>query len=188
MTRWLRLFSVCFVVIGLQACNQETKPVHIALATSPTTKKEPIHCTEEGCSGTYTGPEFIQGSDVAHQFSNTMAAAVGKKLKALYAQGTFVQVDAEQITMSTKGMGSGTVVYTLQIPFLKVTDSCDAYTSFDHVGGWNHQPALARRKRELSKLLLPGDSLAVSSLKTTPEGLQEYWIQWRNQTVQAACR
>ena len=43
-----------------------------------------IECSENGCEGTYDGPEFINGSDVAHQFSNKMTERVGDKLKELY--------------------------------------------------------------------------------------------------------
>ena len=146
-----------------------------------------IMCDTEGCFGQYEGPEFIQGSDVAHQFSNTMSAAVGDQLKLLYASKQYVRVDFDKIVMSTKGMGSGQVVYYLKIPFESVANACDAYTAFDHVGGWNHKPALAARKRQLSKALMAGDSLAISALKRSPEGLQEHWIQWRHKRVQAAC-
>ncbi|MDF4201396.1 hypothetical protein PXD56_00415 [Maribacter sp. SA7] len=53
--------------------------------------------------------------------------------------------------------------------------------------GRNHAPSLPRRKKELSSLLLPGESLDISKLKKTPEGLQEYWIQWRNKNTQIRC-
>ena len=36
-----------------------------------------IECNDDGCFGSYYGKEFIDGSDVAHQFSNTMSAKVG---------------------------------------------------------------------------------------------------------------
>lgn len=146
-----------------------------------------IVCNDEGCKGTYIGPEFIDGSDVAHQFSNTMCAKAGEELKALFDHKKYVKVDFKNIEMSTKGMGSGNVQYFLSIPFIQVESKCDAYTSFDHVGGWNHAPALAARKRQLSKALLKGEQLDISALKTTPEGLQEYWIQWKNKHKQADC-
>ena len=84
-------------------------------------------------------------------------------------------------------MGSGTVEYYLLIPFIAVDKQCDAYTSFDHVGGWNHAPELAARKQQLSKALMNKEELNISELKTTPEGLQEYWIQWKNKYTQASC-
>jgi hypothetical protein len=146
-----------------------------------------IECSNNGCEGTYTGPEFINGSDVAHQFSNEISKEVGDKLKQLYADGKYSKVDFSNITMSTKGMGSGHVIYKLSISFERVSQKCDAYTSFDHVGGWNHSPALSSRKKQLQSALLKGDKLDISDLKTTPEGLQEYWIQWKNKEVQASC-
>ena len=150
-------------------------------------QKSKVSCNDEGCSGRYKGPEFINGNDVAHQFSNKMAKAVGNALKEYYREGNYRKVDFTNIKMTTKGMGSGKVTYSLSIPFVKVDEKCNAYTSFDHVGGWNHTPALAKRKQELSSALIKGEELSVSRLKTTPEGLQEYWIQWKNKTLQAEC-
>jgi hypothetical protein len=151
-------------------------------------QRSKISCNDEGCSGRYKGPEFIDGDDVAHQFSNKMAAAVGDALKEAYREGNYSKVDFSNIQMTTKGMGSGKVTYVLSIPFVKVNQKCDAYTSFDHVGGWNHTPALAKRKQELSGALMEGQQLNISELKTTPESLQEYWIQWKNKTTQAECK
>jgi len=146
-----------------------------------------IECSELGCEGEYKGPEFVNGSDVAHQFSNKMSARVGSKLKELYDKRNYCKVDFINIAMSTEGMGSGRVTYKLKIPFEMVKEQCNAYTSFDHVGGWNHKPDLAKRKSELKKALLDGEKLDISELKTTPEGLQEYWIQWKNKIKQSSC-
>ena len=152
-----------------------------------TKKEHNIICTDNSCSGSYTGPEFINRSDVAHQFSNTMSGIVGDHLKALYRNGTYSKVDFPNIKMTTKGMGSGQVTYFLSIPFIKVNSKCEAYTSFDHVGGWNHAPELAKRKSHLQKLLLQDHNLDISDLKKTPEGLQEHWIQWKHKEVQKEC-
>lgn len=146
-----------------------------------------ITCTGKNCEGIYKGEEFINGKDIAHQFSNTMSAKVGDQLKALYKAGNYSKVDFSNIIMTTKGMGSRNVTYTLSIPFISVNTECEAYTAFDHVGGWNHIPALSQRKEQLNDLLIPGQQLDISNLKTTPEGLQEYWIQWKHKVVQAAC-
>ncbi|MBJ6367508.1 hypothetical protein [Snuella sedimenti] len=150
--------------------------------------KTEIICSNSGCEGFYKGPEFINGSDIAHQFSNKMSGAVGDKLKELYKKGEYSKVDFSKIIMATEGMGSGNVTYRLSIPFIAVKERCDAYTSFDHVGGWNHIPSLSKRKAELSKALMKGQSLDISDLKITPEGLQEYWIQWKNKIVQSDCK
>lgn len=168
--------------------------LHFYLTVSGITKdytplqKSEITCTDQSCSGTYIGPEFVERSDVAHQFSNKMSGKVGDQLKLLFSKGNYVKVDFSNIVMTTEGMGSGNVTYYLLIPFTRVEKMCDAFTSFDHVGGWNHSPALASRKKQLSKALLPGDKLNISNLKTTNEGLEEYWIQWRNKKNQAECK
>jgi len=150
-------------------------------------RKYKIVCSNDFCHGKYSGAEFIGKSDVAHQLSNEMSAVVGDKLKELYVQNNYVIVDFINIKMSTKGMGSGFVEYQLKIPFKKVSKKCDAYTSFDHVGGWNHSPELKSRINQLKGVLLKGEKLHISELKKTNEGLQEYWIQWKNKNFQSDC-
>ncbi len=172
-----------FIILSFLSCNE--KKSH--KSSDDVKQSSTIKCDDFGCEGQYKGPEFINGDDIAHQFSNKMSAKVGDQLKKLYAQKKFVKVDFNKLTMYTEGMGTGNVIYSLNIPFEEVNTACEAFTSFDHVGGWNHSPALEARKKQLSKALLAGDSLDISSLKTTPEGLQEYWIQWRHKQVQASC-
>ena len=176
---------VPFLILSLLfiSCNPTGKKL-----AQNTNQKNGMVCTENACIGTYEGPEFINGADIAHQFSNKMSQAVGDKLKELYKQREYRKVDLSKIKMTTVGMGSGQVVYKLSIPFVLVNEKCEAYTSFDHVGGWNHTPALSKRKRELSRLLIKGHELDISNLKTTPEGLQEYWIQWKNKKTQMDCK
>lgn len=175
-SRTLILFL--FIILILSTCSSsKTQVVPV----------NSIQCSDEFCHGKYVGPEFINGSDVAHQFSNTMSSKVGDKLKELYRKGFYSKVDFQHIVMSTEGMGTGNVEYYLKVPFARVSKKCDAFTSFDHVGGWNHKPALSRRQNELNKLLLYGDSFNISQLCKTKEGLQEYWIQWRNNVVQKDC-
>jgi len=171
---FLLIFFCCF------SCTKEANSEEQEL-------KNEVKCNENKCTGNYIGLEFVNGSDVAHQFSNKMSEVVGDQLKALYRQGKFSKVDFETIHMSTEGMGTGSVIYTLTIPFIPVNERCEAYTSFDHVGGWNHSPNLSKRKQELSGALIEGHQLSISNLKTTPEGLQEYWIQWKNKVVQSDC-
>ena len=149
--------------------------------------KTNITCTDKGCKGVYSGPEFIKDSDVAHQFSNEMSHVVGDKLKEFYKNKKYSKVDFSKIEMYTKGMRTGKVVYKLYIPFVKVLDKCQAYSSFDHSGGWDHTPELSKRKSDLNSALLKGEELDISDLKTTHEGLQEYWIQWKNKELQGDC-
>lgn len=150
-------------------------------------QKNNIECSNNDCHGQYDGPEFIKGSDIAHQFSNKMSLEVGDQLKELFIKDEYSKVDFDQIIMTTKGMGTGHVVYYLKIPFKRVNTKCEAYTSFDHVGGWNHAPALKARKKQLEHALMNNQELNISDLKITPEGLQEHWIQWRNKVTQSMC-
>ncbi len=147
-----------------------------------------IECSDNKCIGQYIGAEFINRSDIAHQFSNKMSAKVGDKLKELFQMGKYSKIDFDNIIMTTKGMGSGNVTYYLEIPFKRVNTKCQAYTSFDHVGGWNHKPALESRKKQLKPVLMDNQELDISDLKITPEGLQEYWIQWKNKVTQSMCK
>lgn len=171
------ILSICLIT-----CQNPKKQT-----PTKTTQQNQITCTKKACQGTYKGKEFINGEDIAHQFSNQMSAKVGDQLKALYNSRDYSKVDFKNITMTTEGMGSGDVTYSLTIPFIMVNQKCDAYTSFDHVGGWNHAPALSQRKAQLQDVLLPNHQLDISDLKTTKEGLQEYWIQWKNKITQAEC-
>lgn len=175
----IRLKQVAFFIISLGA---------FILFSSLLSINPIITCTDNYCFGQYEGAEFINGSDIAHQFSNKMSTKVGNQLKDLFKKGKYSKVDFDRIIMTTKGMGSGQVIYYLEIPFKQVDSECEAYTSFDHVGGWNHTPALEARKQQLQKALMPNHQLDISELKTTPEGLQEHWIQWRNKVVQGMCK
>ena len=161
--------------------------------------EEPV-CTESGCKGKYTGPEFEKmgdntKSDIAHQYSNVITKAVAAKLKDLYKNGIYSRVNFSGIKMETKGMGSGNVTYTVDIPFERANDKCDSRTGFAHVGGWGHKPELQTRKKEIWGYIPPGKSrntvvdnhLDVSQLTTTPEGLEEYWIQWKHWDYQSEC-
>lgn len=182
---------VLLLVLSLYGCDDPPKvevadnPVSVEIINIP--RGNEIHCTDLACFGVYVGPEFIKGDDVAHQFSNKMSGKVGDELKERYAKGEFCKVDFSKIRMSTKGLGSGQVTYKLYIPFASVEEKCAAYTSFDHSGGWGHPPDLKERKEQLRSALLRGEKLNISPLKKTPEGLEEYWIQWKNKEVQADC-
>lgn len=154
-------------------------------------------CNENGCTGSYKGVEFVDeeymiklhltGTDIAHNYSNVMCRYVGNKLKELFKQGLYSKVDLKNIRMSTKGMGDGDayVEYKVFIPFVRVKTKRQAMTAFDHCGGWGHRPDIEERKRQLLKgRIVKGKRLYVSPLKKTPEGLEEYWIQWRHPKFQ----
>ena len=177
MQQLIVMVILCFCFINWKNQKNQTP--------TKSTSLNQITCTKTECQGTYSGKEFINGDDIAHQFSNQMATAVGDQLKAFYKSGDYSKVDFKNITMTTEGMGSGEVTYYLSIPFMAVTEKCEAFTAFDHVGGWAHAPALSQRKVQLKGLLLNGEHLNISQLKVTAEGLQEYWIQWKHKVIQA---
>ena len=170
----MKVFVVLFFSLFLLSCKSS--------------EYSEIYCSDEVYEGEYFGREFINGADIAHQFSNKMAEKVGLKLKELYKVGKYRKVNLNGISMKTEGMGSGKVNYKLIIPFSQVRIKCEALTSFDHVGGWGHKPELNRRKKELQKFLMSGHSLEISNIKKTPVGLQEYWIQWKNKDIQKECQ
>jgi hypothetical protein len=164
-------------------------------------------CTQTGCKGTYSGPQFnIIGrntdgtdkwNDIAHDYSNTMSYYVGVKLKELYKQGIYVKVDLEMIKMTANPVkneeSADPTKVTIDIPFIRVKNKCEAYTSFDHAGGWGHLGIdLDNRKTQLSSALLPGETLDISTLNQTNKtdyntSLNEYWIQWKNKITQSDC-
>jgi hypothetical protein len=58
-------------------------------------------------------------------------------------------------------------------------------TGFDHSGGWGHTPDLNQRKNDLLKgKIVNNNKLYISPLCKTPEGLEEYWIQWQHTDLQ----
>ena len=142
-----------------------------------------ISCTEKGCTGTFTGPEFQDGEDIAHQFSNKMSGRVGDELKKKYEEKNYSKIDLEGIEMSTEGMnGIGTVTYKIFIPFQRVDKPCDAYTAFDHRGGWNHIIKESGVRKEFA------NKKEVQLIeKKTKEGLQEFWLQFKHEKHQAHC-
>jgi hypothetical protein len=169
-------------------------------------------CNDNGCSGKYVGPEFKDDKDVAHQYSNVITKAVATKLKELYTKGKFVKVNFDGIKLSTKGMGSGNVEYEVEIPFTSVQNKCEARTGFGHVGGWGHEGAgVSKRKSEIyndvktdpttkkpifdqkgnqirtNPVVGTIQDMEESKRTSTPEGLVEYWIQWKHSDYQSDC-
>jgi len=162
--------------------ENQFKRVILKESSSPT-------ITDMGFEGTYNGPEFNQKGDIAHQFVNTASNLIGNKLKELYKKGMYSKVNFKGIEMSTKGMGSGNVEFQLKIPFERVSNECNAYTSFDHRGGWGHGEGykLKDLKTELGNAPTKGTRLDISDVKKTPEGLVEYFAQWKNPNYQSHC-
>ena len=76
----MRFTLIITTLLALSGCKNPNPA-----SNSPKIRNE-IACNNNRCEGTYKGKEFINGSDIAHQFSNKMSAAVGDKLKQLYTE------------------------------------------------------------------------------------------------------
>ena len=187
-------FFLCIIVILFSCINDKNKN-NSNTQTLVSMSETPV-CSDKKCTGKYTGVEFnnqIEKNDVAHQYSNIMSKAVGDQLKKLYLEGKYSKVDFNRIIMKTTGMSKGNnqVIYELEIPFIEVENKCEAMTGFDHSGGWGHPPDLEGRKEDLlngKTNIVLNKALDISPLKTTPEGLQEYWIQWKHNDYQKDCK
>ena len=200
-------FSSCFFLFLNSSCtpNKEDSSVpkeaddktipSTTLENSVFTSDIKIDISDSLLFFSYKGPEFImyngEMNDTAHRLSNLAAKITGLELKKLHKEGKFRKVDLNHIVMTTLGMDNkDTVHYTIKIPLIRVKKKCDAYTSFDHSGGWDHAPDLKRRLKDLKnpeRTTIFCKSLQVSKLFKTKENLQEYWIQWKNKALQENC-
>jgi len=161
-----------------------------------TTKVKPeknlvLVCNDSFCSVNYSGPEFTihKGEiiDTAHRMSNLISGEVGKKLKSLFDKKKYTKVDLKKIRMTSIDMNNlGSVKLEIFIPFKRVKKPCEARTGFDHSGGWDHDPEIEERKKNLSGIAVC-EELEISPLIKTPENFQEYWIQWKHKDFQANC-
>ena len=150
-----------------------------------------IVCNDSFCKVNYSGPEFTihKGEiiDTAHRMSNLISGEVGKKLKILFNNKKYTKVDLKNIRMTSIDMNNlGSVKLEIFIPFKRVKNPCEASTGFDHSGGWDHDPAIEKRKKQLLGIAVC-EQLEISSLIKTPENFQEYWIQWKHKEFQANC-
>ena len=150
-----------------------------------------IVCNDSFCKVNYSGPEFTihKGEiiDTAHRMSNLISGEVGKKLKSLFDNKKYAKVDLKKIRMTSIDMDNlGSVKLEIFIPFKRVLNLCEARTGFDHSGGWDHDPAIEKRKKQLLGIAVC-EQLEISSLIKTPENFQEYWIQWKHKEFQANC-
>ena len=150
-----------------------------------------IVCNDSFCKVNYLGPEFtIQKGeiiDTAHRMSNLISGEVGKKLKSLFDKKKYTKVDLKKIRMTSIDMDNlGSVKLEIFIPFKRVQNLCEARTGFDHSGGWDHDPAIEKRKKQLLGIAVC-EQLEISSLIKTPENFQEYWIQWKHKEFQVNC-
>ena len=202
----ISIFSAVFLIYSLSCSSSDSNSTKVSskkeapftktLSDTPKFNAEvKTEITDNYLFFSYKGPEFAivngQMNDTAHRLSNYAARITGEQLKKLFAEKIYSKVDLTKIVMITKGMDNkDSVHYTLKIPLIRVKSACAAYTSFDHSGGWNHPPDIKQRIKDLNK---PGkssiycNSLKISKLYKTKENLQEFWLQWKNNTLQGNC-
>ena len=116
-------------------------------------KKLVLVCNDSFCKVNYYGPEFVTLNgeiiDTAHRMSNLISGEVGKKLKSLFDKKKYAKVDLKNIRMTSIDMDNlGSVKLEIFIPFKRVKNPCEASTSFDHSGGWDHDPEIEERKKK----------------------------------------
>ena len=185
-----KLSTIAFSTLLLFSCT-DNKEDKIKKQNREIKKDLIIVCTDSFCSLNYSGPEFtIQKGeiiDTAHHMSNLISGEVEKKLKSLFDKKKYAKVDLKNIRMTSIDMDNlGSVKLEIFIPFKRVKNPCEASTSFDHSGGWDHDPEIEERKKKLLGIAVC-EELEISPLIRTPENFQEYWIQWKHKEFQANC-
>jgi hypothetical protein len=183
---YLLYFTLLYSCTGYEKENM--KPNRTKLINK---KPYQLFCNESFCKVTYNGPEFVtlKGEiiDTAHRMSNLISGEVGRQLKSLFDKKKYTKVDLKKIRMTSFDMDNlGSVKLEIFIPFKGVKKPCEASTSFDHSGGWDHDPEIEERKKKLLRIAVC-EELEISPLIRTPENFQEYWIQWKHKDFQANC-
>lgn len=187
------LAGIAFSTLLLLSCT-DTIEQKVTAANKSDVKPEKnlvLVCNDSFCSVNYSGPEFTickyKLIDTAHRMSNLISSEVGKKLKNLFDKKKYAKVDLKKIRMTSIDMDNlGYVKLEIFIPFIRVKKPCEARTGFDHSGGWDHDPEIEERKKQLLGIAVC-EELEISTLIKTPENFQEYWIQWKHKRFQAEC-
>ena len=186
------LAGIAFSTLLLFSCTSNSPKKEEVKTTKVKPEKDLVMvCTDSFCKVNYSGPEFTihKGEiiDTAHRMSNLISGEVGKKLKSLYNKKKYAKVDLKKIRMTSIDMDNlGSVKLEIFIPFKRVKNPCEASTGFDHSGGWDHDPEIEIRKKDLSGIAVC-EELEISPLIKTPENFQEYWIQWKHKDFQENC-
>lgn len=195
----LRLTNFYFILLALiisSACGDTTPPssqqkvVHKKHQT-----KVSINITETELSASYYGPEFLDGIDTAHRLSNLVATELGKHLKSEFTKGNYLKVDFKNTIIKTEGNpvfvypSENYVNYQIKMPFIKVKNSCDAFTGVEHRGTWAKNDIQSEFPYWINNLKA---QIAVGNPEymffQTPEGFMEYWVQFRHKNFQGNCK
>jgi hypothetical protein len=198
----LRIFILLNTMLLLWQCTTETNDKSTKVLGKnqsmeteeekiPKPKYDSIRISDTGLIGYFKGPEFDEDGDIGHQFSNTVAKIVGQYLKEAYTNERYLKVNFNKLKITTKGLDQkDSVHYIMEMPFLKVS-KCKAFTGIEHCGSWNDQPMiiLDERMTELTTNLKSKYSVGKMEQKfiRTPEGLVEYWIQFKHKDYQKTC-
>lgn len=186
--------SAALFTLNCSTRNQHKKPSKTKTperveTTTPT--YDSIRISDQGLTGYFKGPEYNERGDIAHQFSNKVAARVGTYLKERYLKKIYLKVDLSAVNIQTEGLDQkDSVYYAIDMPFKRVA-KCEAFTGIEHCGSWNYQPSMYLNKRfkELCEGLEKNWSVGNSTHQfyKTEEGFQEYWIQFKHKDYQADC-
>jgi len=155
-----------------------------------------VYCKIENnqLNARYEGPEFLNDRDTAHLLSNLVASELGKHLKLAFKKGNFLKIDFENTKIETKGNpkfqypSEEKVIYTIQMPLLKVKNSCDAFTGVEHRGTWGRndiETGFPEWIQNLKNKIAVGE--IESKLFKTKEGFKEYWVQFKHRSFQSDC-
>lgn len=186
-----RMISV-FLTLSLFLSCSETPKKQIT-KKKETIQEQPsiykVKITQKDFYASYTGPDFLNGEDIAHQLSNFVADTLGKYLKAEFKKGNFKKIDLEKTKIETNKNHPDSVYYTIYMPLSSVT-KCEAFTCIDHRGSWVRN--IKKTDNDLHEFIT---SISKSTnhkeeikLFQTSSGYYEYWVQFRHPILQENCK
>ena len=183
----LLLFTNC----TLATSKKET------IATRETVVKTKVSCKiqNDKLLASYEGPEFLNDRDTAHLLSNLVAHELGAHLKKEFNKKNYLKVDFKNTKIQTKGNpqfrypSEEIVKYTIEMPLLKVKNSCDAFTGIEHRGTWARNDIESGFQEWILKLK---SQIAIGVVESeffkTPEGFKEYWVLFKHKGYQGNCK
>lgn len=159
--------------------------------------KSKVYCIIENDKllASFEGPEFLNNRDTAHLLSNLVANELGSHLKKEFNKKNYLVVDFKNTKIQTKGNPQfrypsvEIVLYTIEMPLLKVRNPCDAFTGIEHRGTWARndiETGFPEWIQKLKSQITVGE--INSQLFTTPEGFKEYWVQFKHKGFQSNCK
>ena len=124
-----------------------------------------------------------------------VAHELGAHLKKEFNKKNYLKVDFKNTKIQTKGNpqfrypSEEIVKYTIEMPLLKVKNSCDAFTGIEHRGTWARNDIESGFQEWILKLK---SQIAIGVVESeffkTPEGFKEYWVQFKHKGYQGNCK